>query len=160
MATGALHQPRLLAVADPVHCWARLLQHTQALKVAGLALCAGHHEAEFGMSWCALTTTLILIHNPNFNPRCAGHHEAEFGMSWCAGFNGDFWRGYHSIIPKEPGRVCQYLLRCVLPHVQCPPRPRMPDCEQAEQCRACSCLDRVRVRARLSAPREVCARRL
>ena len=34
---------------------------------------------------------------------CAGHHEAEFGMSWCAGFNGDFWRGYHSILPKEPG---------------------------------------------------------
>lgn len=34
---------------------------------------------------------------------CAGHHEAEFGMSWCAGFNGDFWKGYHSILPKEPG---------------------------------------------------------
>ena len=34
----------------------------------------------------------------------AGHHEAEFGMSWCAGFSGDFWRGYHSVLPKEPGR--------------------------------------------------------
>ncbi|KAK9845281.1 hypothetical protein WJX81_002192 [Elliptochloris bilobata] len=32
-----------------------------------------------------------------------GHHEAEFGMSWCAGFSGDFWKGYHSVLPKEPG---------------------------------------------------------
>jgi protein-ribulosamine 3-kinase len=29
--------------------------------------------------------------------------QAEFGMSWCAGFSGEFWRGYHSVIPKEPG---------------------------------------------------------
>jgi len=32
-----------------------------------------------------------------------GHHEADFGMSWCAGFSGDFWRGYRSVIPEDPG---------------------------------------------------------
>jgi len=37
-----------------------------------------------------------------FDPACYyGHHEAEWGMSWCAGFNGDFWRGYHELLPKE-----------------------------------------------------------
>eukprot|EP00546_Thalassionema_frauenfeldii_P011604 CAMPEP_0178927020 /NCGR_PEP_ID=MMETSP0786-20121207/18908_1 /TAXON_ID=186022 /ORGANISM="Thalassionema frauenfeldii, Strain CCMP 1798" /LENGTH=314 /DNA_ID=CAMNT_0020602311 /DNA_START=154 /DNA_END=1098 /DNA_ORIENTATION=- len=32
-----------------------------------------------------------------------GHHEAEWGMSWCAGFGADFWDGYRSLIPKDPG---------------------------------------------------------
>ena len=32
-----------------------------------------------------------------------GHHEAEWGMSWCASFGSDFWEGYRSLIPKDPG---------------------------------------------------------
>ena len=42
----------------------------------------------------------------------AGHHEAEFGMSWCAGFSSEFWKGYHSVLPKDPGAVlatCPYI---------------------------------------------------
>ena len=39
-----------------------------------------------------------------FDPACYyAHHEAEFGMSWCANFGHDFWRGYRSIIPEDPG---------------------------------------------------------
>ncbi|KAJ1450536.1 Fructosamine/Ketosamine-3-kinase [Pelagophyceae sp. CCMP2097] len=39
-----------------------------------------------------------------FDPACYyGHHEAEFGMSWCAGFSGDFWAGYRSVIPEAAG---------------------------------------------------------
>jgi hypothetical protein len=74
----------------------------------------GHHEAEFGMSWCAgerfyevataklCCTTgaagvsvmgrLMLLLLPPARRRagfadamCYGHHKAEFGMSWCAG---------------------------------------------------------------------------
>eukprot|EP00471_Norrisiella_sphaerica_P001004 CAMPEP_0184480960 /NCGR_PEP_ID=MMETSP0113_2-20130426/2503_1 /TAXON_ID=91329 /ORGANISM="Norrisiella sphaerica, Strain BC52" /LENGTH=313 /DNA_ID=CAMNT_0026859801 /DNA_START=235 /DNA_END=1176 /DNA_ORIENTATION=- len=32
-----------------------------------------------------------------------GHHEAEWGMSWCAGFGRDFWEGYRTLIPEDPG---------------------------------------------------------
>ena len=32
-----------------------------------------------------------------------GHHEAEFGMSWCANFGPEFWAGYRSLIPEDPG---------------------------------------------------------
>lgn len=32
-----------------------------------------------------------------------GHHEAEWGMSWCAGFSPQFWEGYRSVIPEDPG---------------------------------------------------------
>jgi len=32
-----------------------------------------------------------------------GHMEAEWGMSWCAGFSGQFWQGYHDVIPQQPG---------------------------------------------------------
>jgi len=32
-----------------------------------------------------------------------GHHEAEWGMSWCAGFGSQFWEGYRSLIPEDPG---------------------------------------------------------
>jgi fructosamine-3-kinase len=32
-----------------------------------------------------------------------GHHEAEWGMSWCASFGPDFWAGYRSLIPEDPG---------------------------------------------------------
>ena len=32
-----------------------------------------------------------------------GHHEAEWGMSWCASFGGQFWEGYRSLIPEDPG---------------------------------------------------------
>ena len=47
-------------------------------------------------------------------------------MSWCAGFNGEFWRGYHSILPKEPGGCeSQHPLQYVLPHVQ---YTAMPQC--------------------------------
>ncbi len=35
--------------------------------------------------------------------RAPGHHEAEFGMSWCAGFGGEFWKGYRSVLPQDPG---------------------------------------------------------
>jgi len=38
------------------------------------------------------------------DPACYyGHHEAEWGMSWCAGFSPDFWAGYRSLIPEDPG---------------------------------------------------------
>mmetsp|Transcript_1364 Transcript_1364/g.2049 ORF Transcript_1364/g.2049 Transcript_1364/m.2049 type:complete len:80 (+) Transcript_1364:769-1008(+) len=32
-----------------------------------------------------------------------GHHEAEWGMSWCASFGSEFWKGYRSLIPEDPG---------------------------------------------------------
>jgi len=32
-----------------------------------------------------------------------GHHEAEWGMSWCASFGSEFWDGYRSLIPRDPG---------------------------------------------------------
>jgi len=31
------------------------------------------------------------------------HHEAEWGMSWCASFGPDFWEGYRSLVPEDPG---------------------------------------------------------
>lgn len=46
------------------------------------------------------------------DPACYyGHHEAEWGMSWCASFGPDFWAGYRSLIPEDPGfgsRRCLY----------------------------------------------------
>jgi len=32
-----------------------------------------------------------------------GHHEAEWGMSWCASLGPQFWDGYRSLIPEDPG---------------------------------------------------------
>ena len=38
------------------------------------------------------------------DPACYyGHHEAEWGMAWCAGFGPEFWAGYRSLIPEDPG---------------------------------------------------------
>lgn len=38
------------------------------------------------------------------DPACYyGHHEAEWGMSWCASFGPDFWAGYRSLVPEDPG---------------------------------------------------------
>ena len=50
----------------------------------------GHHEAEFGMQWCAVST-------------CCRRAKRSGGLTKKKGFGGNFWDAYHALIPKAPG---------------------------------------------------------
>lgn len=79
--------------------------HYSIMRVAKIAFVTPLHSTAALAAFLVAFIDATINSSPNNHPWFydAGHHEAEFGMSWCAGFNGDFWQGYHKVIPKSPG---------------------------------------------------------